>query len=369
MSRYGARTALGMAATALAACAAHGEDAGTGTGGSVRFYGQISPAWIGFDDGVETTGAFADNDNAVSRLGFVLTRPAGEGTLTLTVETAPGVTKTSQISQNAGRGPIDWGSTDLRKAEVAYAGAFGTLTFGQGSMATDTIAKLDRSGTAVAGSVSVPDTAGAFFFRRTDGTVSDIDIGNAFSDLDGSRLFRMRYDTPAVSGITLAVAYGRDVVRGDGQTEQADLGLRWSGKVGGLAFAAAAGYAWTGLAEGDGGTRVSGSATVSHAASGLSLSVSAGSKRDGGRYGYVKAGWTGSLLDVGPTALSADWYAGRDFAAAGSTSRAVGVSAVQSFDAAADLQVYAGWRRYEYADDAADYRPARSVLFGLLWRF
>lgn len=339
------------------------------SGGSVRFYGQFSPTWLSFDDGGDTTSTLADNANSNTRLGFVLTQPFGDNTLTLTFETALGLVQTSEISTGDIPDWIDWQRTDLRKFEAAYEGSFGTVSFGQGSMASDGTATLDASETGIAGTVAIPDVAGSFAFRADDGTLTNVTISNAFSDFDGSRRFRLRYDTPAFSGVSVAVAYGKNVLSEDDQTDYYDIGLRWSGETGDFALAAAAGYAWAEPEQGDTAEQYAASVSLLHNPTGLNFALAGGADPDGGSYGYVKGGWTGDLWAVGATAFSADYYSGQDFVTDGSASQAVGVTAVQNFDEA-NLQVYLGWRSYAYDDDTGlSYQDAQSVLAGARVRF
>ncbi|NRA99003.1 MAG: hypothetical protein HRU32_04130 [Rhodobacteraceae bacterium] len=64
------------------------------------------------------------------------------------------------------------------------------------------------SGTTLANKVTRADFAGSFQFRDPSGTLSGIDVGDVFKDLDGSRRARLRYDTPSFSGCTAGAAYG-----------------------------------------------------------------------------------------------------------------------------------------------------------------
>ncbi len=338
------------------------------TGGTVRFYGQFSPTYLGFDDGVETTDALADNANSNTRLGFVMTRPFGIEGLTFTFETALGLVQTSEISNNDIPAWIDWQRTDLRKFEAAHEGTFGTFTLGQGSMATDGAATLDASGTTMAGTVTSDDTAGSFAFRQKDGTLSDVTIGAAFKDFDGSRRFRIRYDTPAWSGFTIAAAYGRNILAEDDETDYTDVALRWSGKAGDFDLAAAAGYAWAVPETGDTTRTYMGSGSLTHTPTGLNLTLAAGGKDGGAHYTYLRAGWQGDVIPVGRTAFSADLCAGEDFVSDGATSDCWGIYAQQSFDDL-KLDAYVGWRTYAYDDLTGDFMDARSVLVGVRAKF
>ena len=338
------------------------------TGGSARFYGQFSPTWLSFDDGEDTTDTLADNANSNTRLGFVITQPMGENELTLTFETALGLVQTSEISNDDIPDWIDWQRTDLRKFEAAYAGALGRISFGQGSMASDGVAELDVSGTTIAGYSAVSDVAGGFFFRDKDGILSDISISDTFQNLDGSRRFRLRYDTPSFSGFTGAVAYGQNVLDEDDDKDYYDLALRWEGMSGDFELAAAAGYGWADPDDGETQEKFAASTSLLHTPTGLNLAVSGGSNPDGGGYGYIKAGWIAKFLDVGTTAFSIDYYSGEDFETDGSNSDSLGVSVVQNFDDA-NFQIYMGWRNYDYDDTGGTYQDAQSLLIGARVRF
>ena len=368
MNRLYPNSLVIVAAMALLGTEATAQTFENDSGGSVRFYGQFSPTWLSYDDGEETTSTLADNANSNSRLGFVITQPYGDNTLKLTFETALGFVQTSEVMNGDVPDWIDWQRTDLRKFEAAWKGQYGTITFGQGSMATDGAATLDASGTGIAGTVTVDDVAGGFAFRNGDGVLSDVTVGDAFNDLDGGRRFRLRYDTPDYSGFSLAFAYGQNILAEDDDTDYYDAALRWSGETGDFDLSAAAGYAWADPDDGDTQEQFSASATLLHRPTGLNLALSGGTDPDGGSYGYIKAGWIGDIFTVGSTALSIDYYDGQDFVTDGSSSQAFGVSAVQTFKDL-DLEVYAGWRSYEYADDAATYQDAESVLLGARWRF
>lgn len=335
------------------------------TGGSVRFYGQVSPSYLSFDDGGLSTGNFVDNANSNTRLGFVIDQPAWGGGLVLTFETALGFVQSSEVSQSFTPSALAWERTDLRKFEAAYSADFGKLTIGQGSMATDGVATLDASGTSLVGSVSVSDVSGAFAFREDSGLLSDVTVGDAYKDFDGGRRFRVRYDTPEYGGFSVAVAYGQNILSENDDKDYYDIGLVWSGTQGDFELAAAAGYAW----EKDETTnkRYAGSFSMWHAPTGLNLSLSAGADPDGGTYGYAKAGWRGNLMAAGPSAFSIDYYAGNDLAADNSSSEALGLSAVQTFSDM-NLEVYLGYRAYSY-DDATSYQDTDSYLFGARYKF
>ncbi|WP_371037782.1 MULTISPECIES: porin [unclassified Rhodosalinus] len=377
MSRIDARVGPGLTfAAVIAGTSAGAQTFENDTGGSVRFYGQASPSYLSFDDGEETTGKIVDNSNSNTRFGFAVTQPMSDGDLVFTFETGLGFRQSALLSQSNTPPTLDWRRTALRRLEAAYTADFGTLAIGQGFMATDNVATLDPSGTALVVSVGVSDAA--FAFREKSGALSDVRVIDAFKEFDGARLFRIRYDTPTYSGFSGAVSYGRNVLAEDDDTDYYDIALRWSGTQGDFALAAAAGYAWEdegnsrapGLKPGDVTTneRYSGSFSLLHTPTGLNLSASAGGDPDGGNYGFVRAGWVYDVTSQGPTALAVSYYGGSDVAEENSSSEGVGFAAMQTFTDL-DLDVYLGYREYYYDDDAASYQDASSVFLGARFKF
>lgn len=335
------------------------------SGGSVRFYGQASPSYLSFDDGEETTSNIVDNSNSNTRLGFVISQPMSAGDLAFTFETGLGFRQSALVSQTNTPPVLDWRRTALRRLEVAYTADFGTLAVGQGFMATDNVATLDPSGTALVVSVGVSDAA--FAFREESGALSNVRVIDAFKEFDGARLFRIRYDTPKYSGFSAAASYGRNVLAEDDDRNYYDFALRWSGTQGDFALAAAAGYAW----EDEGNTtneRYSGSFSLMHEPTGLNLSGSAGGDPDGGSYGFVRAGWTYDLTSHGLTAFAISYYEGSDLSEENSSSESIGFAAMQTFTDL-DLDVYLGYREYYYNADAASYQDASSVFLGARYKF
>ena len=217
-----------------------------GSGGSATFYGQFSPAYLSFDDGESTTDEIVDNSNSNSRVGLWLRGVYGDNNLALNVETALGLRQSSALSATNTPKAIDWERTSIRKVDVSWETAgFGTFYVGQGSMATDGVAENDLSGTSLVMYSSVPDTAGGFEFRDSSGAFSGITIGSRFSNLDGGRRGRVRYDTPEFSGFILSAAYGEEILDRDNDNKFADVALKYSADITDFKIQAAVGYSHT----------------------------------------------------------------------------------------------------------------------------
>ena len=362
--------ALGCAGL-LAAGVAHAQPLAFSntTGGSVSFYGQLSPIYLGFDDGAKTFQSAADNNISNSLVGFYLGQSVGAKTeVQLHFETSLGAQQSSDLSQD---GSSSWTAEkdDLRFLEIIVSGGLGRLFAGQGSMTTDGVPQMDLSGTLIAGYVEREDTAGSYRFRDRSGVLSDVSIGNAFNDYNGPRRFRLRYDTPSFHGLSLAVSYGVDVLDESDDHRSADVALSWADVIGDLKIAAAAGQIWIDGSDNERRTEWRmGSISVLHQPAGLSITLAAGAEPGGGAYGYGKLGLITSLLSVGDTAVSVDYLGGEDYSSTGSASRSWGVEGVQTIDSL-NLEAYAAWVSYAYNDKLASYKIASSIVVGMRWSF
>ncbi|HBS50187.1 MAG TPA: porin [Rhodobacteraceae bacterium] len=346
-------------------------------GRSVTFYGQVSLGALAYDDGRSTRGYLpVDNANSGSRLGVLWEWPTLLSQ-TLVLRFGAGITPnpTSRVNQITGAAwSLDADDVQLRKLELIlddflYDG--GTLTVGQGSMATDGIAEIDLSRTALAAYSGVGPAAGGQFLRLAPGPLSSLRIGDVFDNYDGdrvtghnadgSRKLRLRYDTPKWRGFSLAVAAGTDVI--DGGDRNADIALRYDRVRGDYRISAGLGYAF----KEDREVR-SGSLSVLHRPSGLNLTAAAGHSSVGGAYGYAKLGRALDLWAMGETAVSPDLYHGTDIAGRASRSRSWGLAVVQSVEAR-NIEAFALLRRYAHDSPLADYRDATALLAGVRWKF
>ena len=363
---------LPLLAAVAAAGAGHAQTYENDTGGTVTFYGQFSPTLLYVDDGAETTSVLADNANSNSRLGFNLDQEAANGNrFRFTFEAAIGFPQTSDFDQGDEEPFWEWQVTDLRKAEVRYRGEFGEVYLGQGSMATDGAAGADLSGTGIAGTVAMPDTAGGFAFRNSDTeAVEPVTIDDVFTDFDGSRRFRLRYDTREIAGFSGAVAYGTNELSEGDEDVYYDVAVYYGDTLGEVEIEGGLGYAWRERdASGETTENWVGSLALLHSPTGLNGAVAFGGDPDQGRYGYVKLGYRADILTIGASNVSVDYYSGQDVELDGDESTAWGVQFVQRWDAAS-LEMYVSYRNHALEDDfPADYDDISATLAGLRWRF
>ena len=355
-------------AAGLAAPAAAETKYENASGGSVSLYGQFDPAYQFFDDGVSTHSNLVDNTNSNSRVGLWLRRPMAGGEFSFNFETALGLRASTGVSQTGKPKWIDWQRTSIRKIDLSWANdRWGRISFGQGSTASDGAAHADLSGTSVALYNNIADTAGAFRFRTAGGALSGRTVASAFASFDGGRLGRLRYDSPAFDGFSIAASYGEEILRTGSDKRVADVALRYAGEAGGFRLRGVVAYADTDPGTGAKYHDMVGSFSALHD-SGFNVTLAAGSRNTSGNYVYAKLGYRGDWVAAGRTSLAIDYYDGADMTVAGAQSRSWGVAAVQKFDRA-DVEAYLAYRSYELGEPGASYRDAASILAGARFRF
>lgn len=339
------------------------------TGGHVKLYGQFSPAYLSFDDGEDSFGEIVDNQNSNSRVGVLAVQPGNSGTFRFTFETALGLRKSSLTDQVFTPDWINWQRTELRKIDFSYASdTWGTVFVGQGSVSTDGAAQRDLSGTTIALYNGIADTAGAGLIRPVDGSGPGRTVSNAFSNYDGGRRLRIRYDTPEfLPGLKFSAAYGEEVLSEVSDLKTLNAALHYANKVGALKMSGALVYASVDLQKGSNRHDTIGSFSILHD-NGINGTVAAGHRDVDGSYVYGKVGYQAKWFDIGKTNLAVDYYDGKDQSVDGSASSSYGVVGVQHFDDLR-LEAYLAYRNYSLSEPDVEYRDASSVLFGARWRF
>ncbi|WP_299402526.1 porin [uncultured Roseobacter sp.] len=332
-----------------------------------EFYGQLNFGLFSVDDGTQSESFITDNDNSNTRFGAIWESPLANGAkLKFHFETAVGLNGSGSVSIDDTDLEFDWRRTELRKVEVVYTTpTIGAFSFGQGSTATDGFAEADFSGTSVIAYSALGDLAGGIDFRPLGGAASGIDVGDAFSNFDGARRFRIRYDTPDFNGFSVSASAGEEVLREGDDREFYDLGLKYARDYGDIKVDGRLGYSWI-----DSDEEVAfGSLAVLHEPSGLNAAVSTGRQQEGDDdYVYVKLGYIQNWFTVGSTALSVDVYEGNDFAITGSESSSVGLGVVQRFDDQ-NLEVYATYRTLEFTEASTPVEDIDVMVIGARWKF
>ncbi|MGJ8544304.1 MAG: porin [Sulfitobacter sp.] len=331
------------------------------------FYGQLDLGVISTDDGFGSETAFTDNDNSNSRVGLIFKQGLDNGSeFRFHFETALGLTGSSALSGDDTDFDAEYHRTEIRKLEFIYdTASIGKFSFGQGTIATDGAAGSDLSGTGLIANVSLDDLAGSQEFRLSNGAASGISVGDGFSSLDGSRRFRVRYDSPTYNGFGFALSAGKEVLTSGNDNEYFDFGVNYEREYGDFEVASAIGYSFRDSAE----ELLAASAAALHKPTGLSLAVAAGQQKEGDdSYVYVKGGLQRDWFSVGRTYLSLDYYAGEDFAITGSESSSVGLAVVQDIEKY-DVELYATYRSYEFESAGSAYEDLDVTFVGARWKF
>ena len=225
-------------------------------GGKLRFYGQINKGILTYDDGQETESyGLIDNDNSNTRFGLTYTQDFAETWTylgTLEIAYAPfSTSNTNILQQSPPSSAYEFTNANIRKIDNKFSNPnFGAFYIGQGDMASNNTAEVDFSGTSVISYSSVADSAGAQLLRQSDGTLSDIEIKDAFTNYDGlSRKVRIRYDLPSWSGFGLRTSYGKDLLSDNEDVREQDLydiAAVYEGEFNDFKVAAQTAYSWKG---------------------------------------------------------------------------------------------------------------------------
>jgi len=201
--------------------------------------GQINRAMTVMDDGHNSDVQFIDNSSSGTRWRMKGSEDIGNGNKV-------GFNWEWQAQSNKAGGPIgspDTGfSQDFRKAEVWFSGSWGKVNFGQGDGAGNGTTEHDLSDTWNVAYNGRTSFGGSVAWRTSsDGTIAGgLTHGDTFDSWDAfSRYDRIRYDTPALGPVTLAVSAG--------QTDKYEGAARWSQGLGGGQISAGLFYGkWNG---------------------------------------------------------------------------------------------------------------------------
>ena len=338
--------------------------------GTFEYYGQLSPAYLSFDDGGQKTNQLVDNTNSNSRLGMWYRHPMRWGRLNVNFETALGLSGSNTASQINLVDDWNWTTASIRKAEVIWeTKRFGTFYVGQGSMASDGIANRDLSGTSIVSYVGIPDTAGAFFLRTRADVLSPVAIAQAFPNFDGGRRARVRYDSPSYRGIVVSASIGEQILATTLKSKDSDITVRYDWDGAKFRISGASGYTWIDRKTLVNNRTFVGSVSIEHKATGLSFTTSSGKRDTAGNYRYFKLGYKAELPRVGPFSISVDYYAANNMVSGGSRSESYGMGILQRFSNPR-VEAYLGLRSYGFSDKSlVRYRDAHSVMFGARWKF
>jgi predicted porin len=200
-----------------------------------KLSGQINRAAVYQNDGRNSDIQFVDNISSGTRWRLTGSEDMGNGMKV-------GFNWEWQNSQNPANGgaPIksgDFGEAEtMRKAEIWFSGGWGKISLGQGDGAGNGTTEVDLSDTwnvaytgrsSFGAAVAWKTSSGAGLTAGGTTTAgAGITHGATFSHFDAfSRYDRVRYDSPALGPVTLAVSAG--------QADRYEGAARWSQGIGG----------------------------------------------------------------------------------------------------------------------------------------
>lgn len=370
---------------------------------SLQIYGVVNEALLFWDDGKESNTYIGTPGNYPTTFGFTgdaTIAPGWKAGYKIEIQVGDFLYGHNQVTdESASPKFLIWQSNWFIESEK-----YGRLTMGTASRVTDLAPEQDLSKTTDATYSLVSDIGFSFGLRRNDGNLSALLWGQiAGYNMTGETGAIVRYDSPAISGFTLALSYGED--------DMSEVGLFYSHEGGGFAIAAAVAYARStdenGLAGAlefpgppqtnrFGADTVTGSFSILHQASGLNLTIAAGNRdfddrtldNDGvvrssadSSYIWAKLGWITKLNHLGDTAFYGEygWYedgvsvgfdnatiaslaangnadcatAGQACRITGSDANIWGIGVVQYIDAA-EMTMYLGYRQWDADVDLVD---------------
>lgn len=346
---------------------------------NVQLYGQVNKALMFANDGEDSDVFFVDNDASSTRIGIkAKTKLEGDLSAGAQFEGEYQTNDSNKVSMTDTTASSDKFAKRQMKVYVEHKKA-GKLTLGHGSVATDSIAEKDLSGTALAGSSHIKiNGAGFKFWDNTNtpgaaGSYSGTDVGDVFDHLDGGRKDMVRYDSPEMAGLTLSAS--------SAEQNYSDIALTYHKKLEPVEIEAGIGYAYEGEGA-DPRKRMSGSASVLFDF-GLNLTVAAGnaefddisplSDRDDAFFSYFKVGYKFNAFSFGSTAVSVDYGQFDDFDAENDEGTVYGLQIVQKVT---DLntEFYLGFRNMSLDRDSVvfadvDLEDIQTTMAGARFKF
>lgn len=315
-------------------------------------YGQLNYGLMHADDGFRDEVHFADNDNSSSRWGI-------KGGVPLTSWLKAGGQVEVEIEANSSarltlHGPNQKGVINLRildawtEAKVA-SNVNVRLTYGQGKTASDGTTEQDLSGTKVIGySNASPIGSSIRFANATTGAITGFRVGQVFNNMDGfGRAERVRVDVKT-GPVTLASSF----INNSDRWDVAAFFNRNFGDV--VKVAASVSYANNDLPTVTGFDQTSGSLSLLHMPTGISLTGAAGVRnsdiagRNDRHFYYGKIAINRSVFsNLGKTAIGIDYFETEDALVNGDDGSSYGIFAVQRIDQY-NTELYALFRDYDY---------------------
>ena len=288
--------------------------------------GQVSRAILFPDDAAGSEVQHVDNNASGSRIRVKAKQDVGNGM-------KMGARYELQLQENKGNA-VNGGSLkeeanstlDVRYSDIWVSGDFGKLSLGKGDGASNGATEVDMSGTYMPAPANMMDMLGGLQYEAGK------KVGSVYTMYDGySRNNRLRYDSPKMSGLSLAVS--------SAQGNSIEIALRYSGEIGGVKVQGA-------IFSDDAGDHPSrkdtqGGSVAVLLPAGFNLAV-AYSTRDGGANDDPAVVWTKLGYKTGKHSVSVDFGQASDVTAGIDADTA---AVAYTFRPAKGIETYAAYRR------------------------
>ncbi len=298
--------------------------------------GQVSRAILFPDDAAGSEVQHVDNNASGSRIRVKAKQDIGNGM-------KMGARYELQLQENKGNA-VNGGSLkeeanstlDVRYSDIWVSGGFGKLSLGKGDGASNGTTEMDMSGTYMPAPANMMDMLGGLQYEAGK------KVGSVYTMYDGySRNNRLRYDSPKMSGLSLALS--------SAQGNSIEIALRYSGEIGGVKVQGA-------IFSDDAGDHPSrkdtqGGSIAVLLPSGFNALV-AYSTRDGGANDDPAVVWTKLGYKTGKHSVSVDFGQASDVTAGIDADTA---AVAYTFRPAKGIETYAAYRTFNVdTDDSVD---------------
>lgn len=331
-----------------------------------KISGQVNRAIMHADDGVDSEIFHVDTDNSSTRFRFTGSEDIGPGLKAGIVwEVEYQSNDSDQVTLVGIPGKSDTGTTfGERKMEIYFAGAFGQVTFGQGDGAMNGGIEVDLSGTTVISYAGTADLGGAIGWRPTGGGAAVSSLRGSINQQDfESRYDRLRYDSPKLGPITIAVSTGTS-----GGNDVQEYGIWFSRDLGAAGkIAGAVGFSTEDKAPAAAGDEETTGGSISWLSpTGWNVTVATSNvENDAGKdsdFNYIKGGYK-----MGAHAYSVDFAMGDDQAASGDEAEHFGFQYV--YTATKAVELYGGFKTVSLDRPGADFEDIQIVTVGSRVKF
>jgi len=328
--------------------------------------GHVNRALMFVDDGQASDWSNVDSNASQSRLRVTGSGDLGVGGMKVGayLEWAMGSNGSTAVTIKGVNGNGTGGDSafGLRHSRMWFSGGFGKVTMGHGSGAYDGVSYYgDQAGTAsMAGIINGAASYGSgIVFRTAGGGNSGTTVGNVFTTLGGTRYDNIRYDSPKIGPLSVAIDMG--------DNQRWGIAARMSSKFSGASVKAAIGYMDSENAANNERWGLSGSVLFSQ---GTNINVAyaeqettAGADSDSF---YVKLGhrWGPEMVN----SVAIDYIQTDDVAAAGNEATSWGIGFGHDIPGP-KVNLYAGYRNWDLDATGANLQDIDGFNMGARVRF